>query len=153
MTRTSVIASSLGRLHTRRDGDAPMDRDAPRRVIAGNGAASGGKWRGVAPGAPLVSVKVAGPDGATDVSVVIAALQWVVTHRAQYGIKVLNLSFGTDSVQPYASIPERRRGARWAAGITVVVSSGNRAPGRSTTRRPYVITVGAPTSSNGRPQG
>ena len=40
---------------------------------------------GVAPGAQLVSLKVAGPDGATDVSVVIAALQWVVTHRAQYG--------------------------------------------------------------------
>ncbi|HEX6400144.1 MAG TPA: S8 family serine peptidase, partial [Actinomycetota bacterium] len=35
-------------------------------VIAGDGGASGGKWRGVAPGAELVSVKVAGADGSTD---------------------------------------------------------------------------------------
>ena len=115
-------------------------------VIAGNGAASGGKWRGVAPGAQLVSVKVAGPDGATDVSVVIAALQWVVTHRAQYGIKVLNLSFGTDSVQPYAVDPLNAAVERaWAAGITVVVSSGNRGPGtiNKPGDDPFVITVGA----------
>jgi serine protease AprX len=115
-------------------------------VVAGNGAASGGKWRGVAPGAQLVSVKVAGPDGATDVSVVIAALQWVVTHRAQYGIKVLNLSFGTDSVQPYAVDPLNAAVERaWAAGITVVVSSGNRGPGtiNKPGDDPFVITVGA----------
>jgi serine protease AprX len=115
-------------------------------VIAGNGAASGGKWRGVAPGAQLVSVKVAGPDGATDVSVVIAGLQWVVTHRAQYGIKVLNLSFGTDSVQPYAVDPLNAAVERaWAAGITVVVSSGNRGAGtiNKPGDDPFVITVGA----------
>jgi serine protease AprX len=115
-------------------------------VIAGNGAASGGKWRGVAPGAQLVSVKVAGPDGATDVSVVIAALQWVVTHRAQYGIKVLNLSFGTDSVQAYAVDPLNAAVERaWAAGITVVVSAGNRGPGtiNKPGDDPFVITVGA----------
>jgi serine protease AprX len=115
-------------------------------VIAGNGAASGGKWRGVAPGANLVSVKVAGPDGSTDVSVVIAALQWVVTHRAEYGIKVLNLSFGTDSLQPYAVDPLNAAVERaWAAGIAVVVSSGNRGPGtiNKPGDDPFVITVGA----------
>jgi serine protease AprX len=115
-------------------------------VIAGNGAASLGKWRGVAPGANLVSVKVAGPDGSTDVSVVIAALQWVVVHRAEYGIKVLNLAFGTDSVQPYALDPLNAAVERaWAAGITVVVSAGNRGPGtiNKPGDDPYVITVGA----------
>lgn len=117
-------------------------------VIAGNGAASGGKWRGVAPGARIVSVKVAGPDGSTDVSVVIAALQWVVTHKADYGIRVLNLSFGTDGVQPYALDPLDAAVERaWAAGITVVVSAGNRGPTIGTINKPaddpYVITVGA----------
>jgi serine protease AprX len=115
-------------------------------VIAGDGSASDGKWRGVAPGAKIVSVKVAGPDGSTDVSVVIAALQWVVTHRAQYGIKVLNLSFGTDSLQPYAIDPLNAAVERaWAAGITVVVSSGNRGPGtiNKPGDDPFVITVGA----------
>lgn len=117
-------------------------------VIAGDGGASGGRWRGVAPGAELVSVKVAGADGSTDVSVVIAAIQWVVTHRGQYGIRVLNLSFGTDSIQPYAIDPLNAAVERaWAAGITVVVSAGNRGPGLGTIAKPaddpYVITVGA----------
>jgi serine protease AprX len=117
-------------------------------VIAGDGGASGGKWRGVAPGAELVSVKVAGADGSTDVSVVIAAIQWVVTHRSEYGIRVLNLSFGTDSIQPYAIDPLNAAVERaWAAGITVVVSAGNRGPGDGTIAKPaddpYVITVGA----------
>ena len=106
-------------------------------VIAGDGTASDGKWRGVAPGAQLVSVKVADADGATDVSVVIAAIQWVVSHREQYGIRVLNLSFGTDSIQPYAVDPLDAAVERaWFAGITVVVSAGNRGPdpGRSPSR-------------------
>jgi serine protease AprX len=117
-------------------------------VIGGDGGASGGKWRGVATRAKLVSVKVAGADGSTDVSVVIAALQWVVTHADNYGIRVLNLAFGTDSVQPYALDPLDAAVERaWAAGITVVVSAGNRGPGPGTISKPgddpYVITVGA----------
>lgn len=115
-------------------------------VIAGDGSSSSGKWRGVAPGARLVSVKVAGPDGSTDVSVVIAALQWVVSHRYEYGVKILNLAFGTDSLQSYAVDPLNAAVERaWAAGITVVVSAGNRGPGtiNKPGDDPYVITVGA----------
>jgi serine protease AprX len=117
-------------------------------VIAGNGSDSGGKWRGVAPGAHLISIKVAGRDGSTDVSVVIAALQWVVTHRDLYNIRVLNLAFGTDGDQPYALDPLDAAVERaWAAGITVVVSAGNRGSSAGTINKPgddpYVITVGA----------
>ena len=117
-------------------------------VIAGNGSASGGKWRGVAPQAHLISVKVAGADGSTDVSVVIAALQWIVTHRDVYNIRVLNLAFGTDGVQPYSLDPLDAAVERaWAAGITVVVSAGNRGSAVGTINKPgddpFVITVGA----------
>ena len=117
-------------------------------VIAGDGSDSGGKWRGVAPGAHLISIKVAGPDGSTDVSVVIAALQWIVTHRDLYNIRVLNLAFGTDGDQPYALDPLDAAVERaWAAGITVVVSAGNRGSAAGTINKPaddpYVITVGA----------
>src|SRR5262249_42052733 len=38
-------------------------------IIVGDGTSSGGQYTGVAPGAHLISVKVAGYDGATDVSV------------------------------------------------------------------------------------
>jgi serine protease AprX len=117
-------------------------------IIGGDGTDSGGKWRGVAPGARIVSVKVADADGSTDVSVVIAALQWIVTHRDQYGIRVLNLAFGTDGDQPYALDPLDAAVERtWAAGITVVVSAGNRGSASQSINKPgddpFVITVGA----------
>src|ERR671916_377560 len=74
-------------------------------IIAGDGSASWGKWRGVARGADLISVKVAGPDGATDVSVVLTALQWVVANKDRFGIRVLNLAFGTDATSSYLTDP------------------------------------------------
>src|SRR5947208_610234 len=74
-------------------------------IIAGDGTSAGDPWSGVAPRANLVSVKVAGADGSTDVSVVIAGLQWVVAHQNDYNIQVLNLSFGTDSTQSYVLDP------------------------------------------------
>ncbi len=125
-------------------------------VIAGDGGLSGGKWRGVATGARLVSVKVAGPDGATDVSIVIAALQWIVAHRDAYDIRVLNLSFGTDSVQPYRLDPLDYAVERaWFAGIFVVVAAGNRGSADGMINKPgddpFVMTVGA-ADLNGTPE-
>ena len=117
-------------------------------IIAGTGAASGGQWRGVAPGANLVSVKVAGSDGSTDVSVVIAGLQWVVSNRATYNIRVLNLAFGTDSKQSYSVDPlDYAVEQAWFSGILVVASAGNRGPDGGTVNKPgddpFVLTVGA----------
>ena len=117
-------------------------------IIAGTGAASGGQWRGVAPGANLVSVKVAGSDGSTDVSVVIAGLQWVVSNRATYNIRVLNLAFGTDSKQSYSVDPlDYAVEKAWFSGILVVASAGNRGPDGGTVNKPgddpFVLTVGA----------
>jgi serine protease AprX len=71
-------------------------------IIAGNGAASGGIYSGVAPQADLVAVKVAGADGSTHVSNVLAAIQWVVSFKSRYHIWVLNLSLATDSTQRLA---------------------------------------------------
>jgi serine protease AprX len=117
-------------------------------IIAGSGLASGGKWTGVAKGANLVSVKVAPTDGSTDVSVVIAGLQWIITNRAQYGIRVLNLSFGTDSLQPYAVDPlDYAVEQVWNAGVLVVAAAGNRGNNTGTINKPgddpFVLTVGA----------
>jgi len=105
---------------------------------------------GVAPDARLVNLRVAAADGAVDVSQIIAAIDWAVTHRNDAGlnIRVINLSFGTDSLQdprfdPLSYAVE----AAWRAGIVVVVSVGNDGP--TATRvgnpalNPYVIAVGA----------
>jgi serine protease AprX len=117
-------------------------------VIAGGGVTTLEAFEGSAPETNLVSVKVAGWDGATDVSTVIAALQWVVSNRARFNIRVLNLSWGTDSSRGYGVDPLDRAVERaWQAGLVVVVSAGNQGPGAGTISKPaddpYVITVGA----------
>jgi serine protease AprX len=117
-------------------------------IVAGSGVDSDGRWRGVAPRARIVSVKVAGEDGSTDVSVVIAGLQWVATHRSDYNIRVLNLAFGTDGQQTYSLDPlDFAVEQVWFAGVLVVVSAGNRGPDAGTINKPgddpFVLTVGA----------
>jgi serine protease AprX len=102
---------------------------------------------GAAPDAHIISVKVAGHDGAVDVSQVIAAIDWVVEHKDDNNIRVLNLSFGSDSTQdprydPLSSAVEQA----WKHGIVVVVASGNDGNAsavRNPANNPYVLTVGA----------
>jgi hypothetical protein len=105
---------------------------------------------GVAPGARLVSIKVADANGVTDVSQVIAAIDWVVQHRRDNGmdIRILNLSFGTDGVQNYVLDPLTYAAeVAWRSGIVVVVSAGNAGYGSAKLNNPaydpYVIAVGA----------
>jgi serine protease AprX len=117
-------------------------------IVAGSGAESDGRWKGVAPRARIVSVKVAGADGSTDVSVVIAGLQWVAEHRSDYNIRVLNLAFGTDGQQSYSLDPLNYAVEQvWFSGILVVVSAGNRGSDAGAINKPgddpFVLTVGA----------
>ena len=104
---------------------------------------------GAAPGARIVSIKVAASDGATDVSQVIAAIDWIVQHRNSDGlnIRVLNLSFGTDGTQDYQLDPLAYAAeVAWLHGIVVVVAAGNSGFGTPQLNNPaydpYVIAVG-----------
>lgn len=122
-------------------------------LIAGDGTSSAGVWKGAAPGADLISLKVASWNGATDTSSVIAALRWVVTNKARYNIRVVNLSFGTDGMQSYRSDPLDRAVERaWEAGIVVVTSAGNLGPLAGSVSKPgddpRVLTVGAYDDAN-----
>ena len=123
-------------------------------LIAGAGSATSGPT-GTAPEASLLSVKVAGADGAADVSTVLAGLQWVVSFADRYGIRVVNMSLGTDSTQSYEDDPLNYAVQRaWAAGIVVVVAAANTGPAPGSIAKPgddpWVVTVGA-VDSNGTP--
>jgi serine protease AprX len=117
-------------------------------IIAGNDGQPGG-YRGVAPGARILSVKVGAANGAVDVSQVIAAIDWVVQHRHDNGmnIRVLNLSFGTNSLQPYRVDPLAYAAEQaWKAGIVVVTAAGNTGLGNGLADPAYdpmLISVGA----------
>ena len=106
---------------------------------------------GVAPDARLLSIKLANSDGSSDVSQIIAALNWITEHPVAADgsrVRIVNLSFGTDSIQPYQLDPLAAAIENaWHHGVVVVVSGGNEGPlaGRLTDPAidPYVLAVGA----------
>ncbi len=104
---------------------------------------------GMAPDARIINVKVATADGGADVSQVIAAIDWVVQHRKDAGmnIRVINLSYGTHSTQPYTIDPLAYAVENaWRKGIVVVAAAGNDGTGDQLTMPaadPYAIAVGA----------
>ena len=117
-------------------------------LIAGNGASSGGQYEGEAPGADLVSVKVAGATGQTDLATVIEGVQWAVDNQLAYNIRVLNMSLGFQPFESTVVNPlDQAVQAAWNSGIAVVASAGNAGPSNGTILSPgddpLVITVGS----------
>jgi serine protease AprX len=130
-------------------------------ILNGSGALSSGPdafrtFRGVAPGAALISLRALQPDGSGATSDILLAIDWVITHRQGKRIGVLNLSLGHPVYESYVTDP-LCRAARAAvdAGIVVVVAAGNgggtgsgygtiTSPGNE----PSVITVGAMDDSH-----
>jgi serine protease AprX len=102
-------------------------------LIAGRDAtpsatAPASTYLGMAPGAHIVSLKVGDADGGTDVTQVIAAIDWVVHHRDDNGlnIRVINLSYGTNSLQDYRTDPLAYAAEQaWKHGLVVVAAGGN----------------------------
>lgn len=78
------------------DGGKAIDRSGhgmhTAGTIAGSGAASGGRFKGVAPDAKLVVGKVCDDDGFCPESSIIAGMEWAAGH----GAKAVNLSLGSD---------------------------------------------------------
>ncbi|GLW35395.1 S8 family serine peptidase [Actinoplanes regularis] len=104
-------------------------------LIAGSGAASGGAYRGVAPGADIVDVKVADAGGHTDLVTMLRGLQWVSDHSSE--VDVVSLSLSSGSPLPYQIDPlnQALRGL-WQRGIMVVVPTGNDGPNAGTVTAP-----------------
>lgn len=122
-------------------------------LIAGDGSASGGTFKGAAPGATVLSVKVGSADGAADVSQILTAIQWIVSFKDQYSTRVLITSYVNDSTQsatvdPLAFAMQRARDA----GLVVIAASGNLgSEGAASTvtspgSAPAALTVGAADS-------
>ena len=113
--------------------------------LAGLMASRGGRGvpTGVAPGAHVVSFKVADADGSTSIERVVAALGAVRMTAEELGIRVVVLAIGGPADE-VADPVERALEELWASGLVVVVASGNDGaaltePGTS----PYLITAGA----------
>jgi serine protease AprX len=115
-------------------------------IVGGNGSTSNGKYIGVAPMANIINVKVSNDDGSATASTVVAGLQWVLENRAQYNIRVVNLSLNSAVGESYHTNPLNAAvEILWFNGIVVVVSAGNNGSGAlyPPANDPFVITVGA----------
>jgi serine protease AprX len=129
-------------------------------IIAGNGGSStcgncDVTFRGIAPNANIINLRVLDSNGSASDSTAIAAIQQAISLKNQYNIRVINLSLGRGIFESYTLDPLCQAVEQaWKAGIVVVVAAGNygrdnsnnnygygtiTAPGND----PYVITVGA----------
>lgn len=135
-------------------------------IVAGNAYDSTGPqnyanaYRGIAPEANIINLRVLDSTGASVDSSVIAAIQQAISLQSTYNIRVINLSLSRGVYESYTLDPLCQAvESAWQAGIVVVAAAGNMgeyngagtsgyatigAPGND----PFVITVGA-TNTHG----
>jgi len=109
-------------------------------LIAGDGSLSGGAYAGVAPGAQVLDVRVAGDDGSSSLIRVLRGLQAVADRP---DVDVVNLSLTSGSPLPYQLDPlTRALESLWQQGVVVVVPAGNGGAIGSPGLDPMLLTVG-----------
>ncbi len=118
-------------------------------LIGGNGAASNGKFAGVAPGANLIGLSA----GDLSLLFVLEGLDYLLANASDLNVRVVNCSFSANTVfdvNDPVNIATRMLTDR---GLNVVFSAGNTGPGQHTLNpyavAPWVISVGA-TNTQGR---
>src|SRR6266702_147708 len=136
-------------------------------IIAGSGKDSSYStyarmFKGIAPNANLINLRVLDQNGQGTDSGVISAIQVAISVQSKYHIRVMNLSLGRQVFESYTQDPLCQAvEAAWKKGIVVVAAAGNygrdnsmgtegyatiTSPGND----PYVITVGAMKTEGSR---
>ncbi|WUD78326.1 S8 family peptidase [Streptomyces sp. NBC_00510] len=151
-TRIAVLDTGVDTTHPDLAGQVVVERnfsdspDAEDRfghgthvasITAGTGAKSGGTYKGVAPGARILSGKVLGDSGSGSMSQIIAGMEWAVAEKAD----VVNLSLGTWDSPEIDPAEEAVNRLSAESGTLFVIAAGNtgeQGPG----------TVGSPGSAD-----
>jgi serine protease AprX len=152
--RSRVVANVVTSPGAKKAGDGLGHGTHVAGIIAGNSfnrAPSDplyGDYVGVAPDANLIVVKASDEQGNSTVLDVINGIQFVVDHKDDYNIRVLNLSLAADTAQSYRTDPlDAAVEYAWEKGIVVVAASGNRGSDRDAVQYapgndPFAISVG-----------
>lgn len=115
-------------------------------IIAGTGEGNS-SYKGVAPGAALIGLKVLNSGGSGSISNVDAAIDWAITNKSLYNIRVINLSLGISGSSDGNDSTSRLVNRAYNNGIVPVVAAGNDGPDFYTIGSPgaaaNAITVGA----------
>ena len=114
----------------------------------GHGTMVAGDIRQAAPQADLIALKVADQNGSLDSDAVLKAMQWVLEHKDEYRIKVVNLSLGVVKRYPLPyELIEQAVSRLTEAGVLVVCAAGNDGPDigsidKTPNDHPQALTVG-----------
>ena len=115
-------------------------------IACGNGYASQGKYKGIAPKSHIISLKILDKNGQGNSAQAIAGLRWIMDNASKYNIRVVNLSIGTNDKNVNIPLMDAVN-TLWYRGITVVAAAGNPDTNRgllpSPAISPKIITVGA----------
>lgn len=116
-------------------------------VIAGTGAGACGYYGGMAPGAKLVGVS----GGDASLFFVLSGIDYILSHRADMNIRVVNCSFGINGVFDVNDPVNIATRIMHDVGISVVFSAGNRGEQPNSLNpysvAPWVIGVGSGTKT------
>jgi serine protease AprX len=119
-------------------------------IAAGTGAASNGRYAGVAPGAKLIGF---GSGAALFVLNALGGFEYALANQSRYNIRVISNSYGgTGAFDPNSPLSIASKQAH-DHGIVVVFAAGNSGPGKDTigpdSKAPWVISVAAGTKEGG----
>lgn len=116
-------------------------------ILGGDGSRSYGKYCGLAPECHIICCRVLDENGEGSADSVREAIRWVIAHKDEYGIRIMNISFGsTESGNKVAEELNAIAESAWDAGLVVVASAGNSGPMPGSVTAPgsakKIITVG-----------
>jgi serine protease AprX len=129
--------------------NSPGDGRGHGTMVASIAAGSAHEYAGAAPTSKLVSLDVTNDLGVGLTSDVIAAADWILQNKSQYGIRVANFSLHGAQPSTFRFDPLNRAVERlWFSGVVVVTAAGNYGDQQSgvlysPANDPFVITVGA----------
>ena len=110
-------------------------------ILAGRGTSCHGSFAGIAPDCHYVVIKILNRQGEGNIENVLMGIQWLLSHAAEYNIRIVNISVGStrgknfDENSPLVESVNKL----WRAGLTVFTAAGNHGPS------PY--SIGAPGNS------
>jgi len=122
----------------------PYDDHGHGSHCAGIAAGSGDgnpAYRGVAPGAALVGVKVLDYEGSGYTSEVISGVNWMIANKATYGIRIGSMSLGSSGSSDGTDSLSVAVNNAVSNGIIMCVAAGNEGPD--------TYTVGSPAAASG----
>ena len=104
-------------------------------IVAGAGDGNA-NYKGVAPGAALIGLKVLDSRGSGTMSNVTAAIDWAVANKSTYNIRIISLSLGTSGSSDGTDSTSLAINNAFNAGIVPVVAAGNSGPQKATIGSP-----------------